>query len=104
MKHVLLSFCLATAAVSAPITLTRLSNVDGAVATRTAIPSTLHCVQPPEIVVLPSDQREVHAVVVDMTQRASLEHASPETWATLPKFDPPYEQTPAATMLQIAVN
>ena len=33
-------------------------------------------------------------MVVDMPQRASLEHASPETWATLPMFDPPYEQSP----------
>jgi hypothetical protein len=104
MKHVLLSFCLATVDVSAPTTPTLLSNVDGAVATRTAIHSTLHCVQLAEIVVLPSDQREVHAVVVDVPQRASLEHASPETWATLPMFDPPYEQTPAATTLQMAMN
>ena len=103
MKHVLLSFCLATVDVSAPTTPTLLSNVDGAVATR-AIHSTLHCVQLAEIVVLPSDQREVHAVVVDVPQRASLEHASPETWATLPMFDQPYEQTPAATMLQMAMN
>ena len=104
MKQVMLCLCLTTAAVSAPTTLTRLSNLDGAVATRTVIPSTLNCVQPSETVVLPSDQREVHAVVVDMPQRASLEQASPETWDTLPMFDPPYQPSPAATVLQVAMN
>ena len=43
-------------------------------------------------------------VVVDMPQRASLEHASPETWDTLPMFDPPYQPSPAATVLQVAMN
>jgi hypothetical protein len=101
MKHVLLSVCLTMAAITAPTTLTRLSNLDGAVAMRSAISYT--CIRS-EIVVFSSDQREVHAVVVDMPQRASLEHASPETWATLPAFDPPYEQPPATTVLQVAMN
>ena len=104
MKHVLLSFCLTTAAISTPTTLPRLSNLDGAVALQTAISSTPNYIRSSEIVVLSSDQREVHAVVVDMPQRASLEHASPETWATLPAFDPPYEQSPATTLLQVAMN
>ena len=104
MKQVLLCLCLTTAAVSAPTTLTRLSNLDGAVATRTVIPSTLNCVQPSETVVLPSDQHEVHAVVVDMPQRASLEYASPDTWGALPTFDPPDEESPTKPVLQVALN
>ena len=111
MKSVLLSVCLIAAAVSAPTTLdvTRVSNLEGDVAMGTAIPSTLNCIPSTEIVVLPSDQHEVHAVVVDMPQRASLEHASPETWGTLPMSDPPYEQSPyeqspATTVLQVAMN
>jgi hypothetical protein len=116
MKHVLLSFCLTTAALSLPTPLqfTRALSLDGEVATRTAIPSTLNSVPSTEIVVLPTNQREVHVVVVDMPQRASLEYASPETWATLPTVDPPYEQSPyeqspyeqspATTVLQVAMN
>jgi hypothetical protein len=115
MKHLLLSFCLTTAVVSLPTPLhfTRALSLDGEVATRTAIPSTLNFVPSTEIA-LPSDQHEVHAVVVDMPQRDSLEHASPETWATLPMFNPPYEQSPyeqspykespATTALQVAIN
>ena len=95
------------AAVSAPTTLdvTRVSNLEGDVAMGTAISSPLNCIPSTEIVVLPSDQHEVHAVVVDMPQRASLEHASPETWDTLPmRPDPPYEPSPATTVLQVAMN
>ena len=74
MKHVLLSFCLIAAAVSAPTTLylTRVSNFEGGVAMGTAIPSSLKCILSTEIVVLQADQHEVHAVVVDMPQRASM--------------------------------
>jgi hypothetical protein len=104
MKHMLLSFCLTATAVSAPTTLTRVSNLDGDVAMGTAIPSTLNCIPSTEIAVLQADQHEVHAVVVDMPPRASLEHASPETWDTLPMSDPPYEQPPATPMLQLAMN
>jgi hypothetical protein len=106
MKHVLLSFCLTAAAVFAPATVhfTRGLNLEGDVAMPTAISSTLNCVPSTEIVALPSDQHEDHAVVVDMPQRASLEHASPETWATLPMSDPPYEQSPTTMMLQVALN
>ena len=94
MKHVLVSFCLTLAAVFAPTT-PYLNPVD--VAMRTAIPST-------EIVVATTDQRAVHAVVVDMPQRASLEYASPESWATLPTFDPPTEESPTKPVLQVALN
>ena len=105
MKSVLLSFCLIAAAVSAPTTLhfTRVSNLEGNVAMGTASPSTLNCVPSTEIVGLPSDH-EVHAVVVDMPQRASLEHAFPDTWGALPTFDPPDEPSPATTVLQVALN
>ena len=98
MKHVLLSFCLALAAVSAPNTPYRVDDV----AMRTAIPSTLNCI--PSTERSSNHQHEVHAVVVDMPQRASLEYASPETWGTLPTFDPPDEQSPAKPVLQVALN
>ena len=93
MKSVLLSFCLIAAAISALTTrhLTRVSNLEGNLAMGTAIPSTLNCTPSTEIVVLASDQHEVHAVVVDIPERASLSYASPETWGTLPKSDLPYE-------------
>src|SRR6476620_12268189 len=106
MKSVLLSFCLIAAAISALTTrhLTRVSNLEGNIAMGTAIPSTLNCSPSTEIVVLASDQHEVHAVVVDIPERASLSYASPETWSTLPKSDPPYEQSPATTVLQVAMN
>jgi hypothetical protein len=104
MKSVLY-FCLIAAVVFAPTTLypTRVLNlgVDGAM--RTAIPLSLNR-RSPELVVRPTDQHEVHAVVVDMPQRASLEHASPETWDTLPTTDPPYAPSPATTVLQVAMN
>jgi hypothetical protein len=104
MKSVLLSFCLIAAAVSAPTTLhlTRVSNLEGNVAMGTAIPSTLDCILSTEIAVAPTHQHEVHAVVVDMPQRVSLSHASPETWDTLPMSDPP--ASPATTVLQVALN
>jgi len=104
MRHVLLSLCLTAAAFSAPTTLdlSRVSNLEGDVAT--AIPSSLNCIPSTELVVTPSDQHEVHAVVVDMPQRASLAHASPETWDTLPMSEPPYEQAPATTVLQVAMH
>jgi hypothetical protein len=74
------------------------------VAMRTAIASTLNCISSTEIGVAPTDQREVHAVVVDMPQRASLEYASPETWGTLPTLDPPDEESPTKPVLQVALN
>ena len=49
-------------------------------------------------------QREVHAVVVDMPQRASLEFASPDTWGALPTFDPPDEESPTKSVTQVALN
>ena len=94
MKHVLVSFCLTLAAVFAPTTI-YLNPVD--VALRTANCS-------PSIVVARTDQHEVHAVVVDMPQRASLEYASPESWGALPTFDPPNEESPTKPVLQVALN
>ena len=106
MKHVLLWLCLTAAAFSAPtpLDLSRVSNLEGDVAMGTAIPSSLNCIPSTQIAVLQADQHEVHAVVVDMPQRASLSHASPETWDTLPMSDPPYEPSPATTVLQVAMN
>ena len=100
MKRALLSFSLALATVFAPNTPYRVDDV----AMRAAIASTLSCISSTEIAVAPIQQREVHAVVVDMPQRASLEHASPETWGTLPTFDPPDEPSPVTTVLQVALN
>jgi hypothetical protein len=107
MKHAL-SFCLIAAVVSAPTTATRVSNLDGGVAMGTAT-SSLKRIPSTQIAVLQGYQHEVHAVVVDMPQQASLEHASPENWDTLPNTDPPYEPSPyepspATTVLQVAMN
>ena len=98
MKHVLVSFCLALAVVFAPTP--NLNPVD--VATANCVPST-------EMVVATTDQHQVHAVVVDMPQRASLEYASPESWANLPTanlptFDPPTEESPTKPVLQVALD
>ena len=62
MKHVLLSLFLTTAAFSATATVdfTRASSLEGDIPLETGIPPSR------EIMVLPSDQHEVHAVVVDM--------------------------------------
>ena len=68
-----------------------------------AIPSSVNCIPSTQIAVAQADQHEVHAVVVDMPQRASLEYASPDTWATLPNFDPPNEESPKP-VLQVALN
>ncbi len=96
MKHVLVSFCLTLAAVFAPTT-PYLNPVDVAMRTADCIPST-------EIVIATTDQHAVHAVVVDMPQRASLEYASPETWDALPTFDLPDEESPIRPVLQVALN
>ena len=93
MTRALFSFCLALAAVSAPIAQTG-SKLERDVAFGTAIPSTFICSPSTEILVVPPQQQEVHAVVVDMPQRASLAYASPETWGGLPMSDPPSEQAP----------
>ena len=71
MKHVLVSFSLALVAVFAPNTPYSVDDV----ARRTATTSTLNGMPSTEN----NHQREVHAVVVDMPQRASLEFASPDT-------------------------
>jgi len=92
MKHVLVSLSLALVAVFAPTTPYRVDDV--------AITSTLNCMPSTET----NHLREVHAVVVDMPQRASLEFASPDTWGALPTFDPPEEESPAKSVLQVALN
>jgi hypothetical protein len=97
MKPVLLSLCLTAAVVATPTTLdrSRVLSVEGDVSIET-LPLTL--------IVIPLPQHQVHGVVVDMPRHVSLEHASPETWGSLPSFDPPYEQSPATTVLQVAMN
>jgi hypothetical protein len=94
MKQV--SFCLTLAAVFVP-TAPYLNPVDVAMRTANCIPST-------ETVVATTNQQAVHAVVVDMPQRASLEYASPQSWGTLPTFDSPTEKFPAKPVLQVALN
>ena len=96
MKRALLSFSLALAAVFTPNTPYRVDDV----AMRRAITSTLNYIPSTET----NHQREVHAVVVDMPQRASLEYASPDTWGALPTFDPPDEESPTTPVLQVALN
>ena len=96
MKHVLVSLSLALVAVFAPTTPYRVDDV----AMRTAITSTLNCMTSTET----NHQCEVHAVVVDMPQQASLEYASPDTWGALPTFDPPEEESPIKSVLQVALN
>ena len=91
MKSLVLSFCLIAAAVCAPTT-----QYPGLVSRDIATGKNK--------MVLPSDQHKVHAVVVDMPQRASLEYASPETWGALPTFDPPEEESPTKPVLQVALN
>jgi len=105
MKSVLFSFCLIAAAVSAPTTPypIREANLERDGALEAAIPSSLNCIPSTQLAVLPPNQDEVHAVVVDMPQRASLEYASPDTWATLPNFNPPDEESPKP-VLQVALN
>ena len=95
MKLVLVLFSLALVAVFAPNTPFPLDAV-----MRTAITSPLNCVPSTEI----NHPREVHAVVVDMPQRASLEFASPGTWGALPTFDPPDEEFPTKSATQLALN
>ena len=95
MKHVLVSFCLTLAAVFAPTT-PYLIPVDVALRTANCIPT--------EIVASTTDWHGVHAVVVDMPQRARLEYASPESWGALPTFDPPNEDAPTKPVLQVALN
>ena len=111
MKSGLFSFCLIATAVFAPATPYPIgeANLERDGALGAAIPSSLNCIPSTQLAVLQADQHEVHAVVVDMPQRASLSHASPETWDTLPMSEPPfepspYEQSPATTVLQVAMN
>ena len=99
MKHVLVSFFLALVAVCAPNTPYRVADI----AMRTAIPSTVR-ISSTEMAVAPTHQREIHAVVVDMPQRASLEYASPDTWGALPMFDLPEEESPTKSVLEVALN
>ena len=100
MKHVLVSFSLALVAFFAPTTPIFHSWhepwMGAAITVRRSIVFHRQKVS--------SHQREVHAVVVDMPQRASLEFASPDTWGALPTFDPPEEESPTKPVLQVALN
>ena len=88
MKSLLLSFCLIAAAVAALTTPnpTRAANVEADDTMGAAIPSSVKGIPSTQIAVAQA-QHEVHAVVVEMPQRPSLEYASPDTWAALPTFD-----------------
>jgi hypothetical protein len=44
------------------------------------------------------------AQAVRQQKAASLGYASPESWGTLPTFDPPNEQSPTKPVLQVALN
>jgi hypothetical protein len=105
MKSLLLSFCLIAAAVSALTTPnpTRVANVEAVDTMGAAIPSSVNCIPSKQIAVAQA-QHEVHAVVVDMPQPASLEYASPDTWGALPTFDPPDEESPTKPVLQVVLN
>jgi hypothetical protein len=83
---------------------TRLANVEADDTMDAAIPSSVNCLPSTQIAVAQADQHEVHAVVVDMPPMASLEYASPDTWGTLPTFDPPDEESPTKPVLQVALN
>ena len=106
MKSVLFSFCLIATAVFAPATPYPIgeANLERDGALGAAIPSSLNCIPSTQLAVLQADQQEVHAVVVDMPQRASLEYASPDTWGALPTFDPLDEESPTKPVLQVALN
>jgi hypothetical protein len=106
MKGVLFSFCLIATAVSAPTTPypIREANPERNGVIGATIPSSLNCIPSIQVAVIQADQHEVHAVVVDMPQRASLEYASPDTWGALPTFDPPDEESPTKPVLQVALN
>jgi hypothetical protein len=106
MKSLLLSFCLIAAAVAALTTPnpTRVVNVGADDTMGAAIPSSVNCLPSTQIAVTQADQHEVHAVLVDMPQRASLQYASPDTWGALPTFDPPDEESPTKPVLQVALN
>ena len=54
--------------------------------------------QPGETASLPSEQVEVHSVVVDTPQVISLSYASPEAWDTLPSSVQLDEQRPATNL------
>ena len=83
---------------------TRVANVEADDTMGAAIPSSVNCLPSTQIAVAQADQHEVHAVVVDMPQRASLQYASPDTWGALPTFDPPDEESPTKPVLQVALN
>ena len=90
MKRVLLSLCLFGAAVSPSTTLSIAHafelEADDAPSNATLLS---HCC------LQPTEQDEVHAVVVDMPEVISLSYASPDTWDDLPIPVQPYENPPA---------
>ena len=107
MKRVLLSLCLSGAVVSAPTALdfTPALNIHGDdVMSIAIIRNALSAPLQREIVALPCEQDEVHAVVVEMPEVISLAYALPETWGNLPVPVQPYEQPPATPVFQLATN
>jgi len=105
MKSVLFFFCLIAVAVFGPTTPYPIgeANLERDGGLEAAAPSSPDCIPSTRLAALPANQREVHAVVVDMPQRSSVEYASPDTWATLPNFDPPDEESPKP-VVQLALN
>jgi hypothetical protein len=109
MKRMLISLCLSGAVISPPTALdfSPAPNLHGDDVISVAIigyGSSSSPLQSTEIVALPCEQDEVHAVVVDMPQGISLAYASPETWGSLSMPVEPYEQPPATPGFQLATN
>ena len=76
MKSLFLSFYLIAAAVAALTTPNPTRSNDDTMGA--AITSSVNCIPSTQIAVAQADQDEVHAVVVDMPHRGSLEYASPD--------------------------
>ena len=113
MKRMLISLCLSGAVISPPTALdfSPAPNLHGDDVIDDVISvaiigygSSSSPLQSTEIVALPCEQDEVHAVVVDMPQVISLAYASPETWGSLSMPVEPYEQPPATPGFQLATN
>jgi hypothetical protein len=104
MKYLLLPLCLIGIAAFAPVgqhlTLALNFEIDGA--SSTAITRDISPSPPLLQSIVPSEQVEIHAVVVDMPQVISLTYASPETWDSLPPSVRPFEEPAATPVLQFA--
>jgi uncharacterized protein YgiM (DUF1202 family) len=57
-----------------------------------------------ETTTVQSEQAEVHSVIVDTPQVISLEHASPETWDSLPSSVQVDEQLPTTEVMRPSPN